>query len=95
MLAECEPGLHLRVILVVFVVAVAVLGIEVRNYSFQEEEPTFRVHQSTLHLLIVGSLFLHNSPFTSAYVGFTTKICKLQESLLTASQFPSLLKAIE
>jgi hypothetical protein len=95
MLAECQPGLHLCVILVVFVVTVAVLSIEVGNYSFQEEEPTFRIHQTTLHLLIVSSLFLYNIPFTSAYVGLTTKICKLQESLLTASQFPSLLKAIE
>ena len=93
--AEDQPGAHFGSVLFVLVAAETVLSVEVRDHAFQEIEPASRVRHVCFHLLIVGSLFLYMGSVTSASVGLMTKMWRLQESLLTASQLPSLLKAIE
>lgn len=93
--AKGQPGLHVGVVLLVLVVAVAVLGVEVGEQSLQEEQHTPRVRQLLLRLPAVGALLLTTPPSTSPSVGFTTKMCRLQESLLTASQLPYRLNAME
>jgi hypothetical protein len=93
--SERQPRPHVRVVLLVLVVAEAVLGIEVGDDALEEEEPALGIGEAVLDLLVVGPLLLNRMPATSASVGLMTKMWRLQESLLTANQFPSLLKAIE
>lgn len=93
--AKGQPGAHFGSVLFVLVAAETVLSIEVGDHAFEEIEPTSGVGHGCLDLLVVGSLFLDRVVVTSESVGLMTKMWRLQESLLTASQLPYLLKAME
>jgi hypothetical protein len=75
--------------------AKTILSIEIGKHSLQKEKPALRITQLFLCIFLILELLLHPNIFTSASVAFITNTWRLQESLLTASQLPSLLKAIE
>ncbi len=43
MMSKGKPCPHFRIILLIFMTAVAVFSIEVRNDTLEKEKPTFRV----------------------------------------------------
>lgn len=92
---ESQPRLHVGSVFLILVGTVTVLRVEVGKDTLEEEEETARVRQLLFRVLTVYPFLLNQSADTSASVGFITKICRLQESLLTANQLPYLLKAIE
>ena len=94
--SKSQPIFCLSCIFFIFMITKTILSIEIWKYTFQEKQKTFRIRKLFLNLFIINPFFLKiNDNGTSASVGFITKICKLHESLLTASQFPYLLNTIE
>jgi len=95
MYSKSKPSFHIRSVLLIFVTAIAVLSVKIGKNALQEEEKTSRICQLFLCVFAIYPFFLNKLKLTYASVGLITNMCRLHESLLTANQFPSLLKAIE
>lgn len=93
---ECQPGPHVRVIFFVLEGAKTILCIEERENTSERVEKAPGIAKILFFsALDVAPLLLDKKSSTSAGVECTTKTWTLQESLLTASQFPSRLNASE
>lgn len=68
MKSKGQPRHHLGSILLVFIIAEAVLSIEIGENPFQKEQCAFRILLLLLSIFLVLSLLLSGNMDTSAYV---------------------------